>query len=700
MTKRIHVLIGVALCIAAGRAADARVVRLVVEQRRPFAGGAAFGDVGQYERLDGTAYMEVDLRNPHNAVIVNVDRAPRNSRGMVEFSASFYILKPVDITRGNRKILVGLNNRGNSIELARFNIMPRQPAGGDQQSSLEGGDGFLMKLGYTIVDVGWQGDLAPGGNRLLPQLPVARQADGSSIVALMRVEYSDRNLPQNGAFTLTLEGTAAFLSYEAADTDPAHSTLTVRETVKGKRAAIAANRWAFGKCPTGQGSLVASATDICLFDGFKSEKLYELVYPAKDPIVMGLGHATTRDLASFLRHAVKDEAGNANPLASATGQPDIRHVYATGSSQTGIYLRDYVYLGFNEDESGQKVFDAMNINIAGTVRNFINVEFADPNVFSGQMDRHDMLMTSYPPLTYGVTIDPISGIRAGILSRPQTDPFIIDSHTETEYYQLRASLNLTDGVGQPVPLPPTVRMYLLAGFQHGGGTVGGPLAGPRGLCANATNGLPPAPIARALLMALDAWADRRVVPPASQVPDVQKGTLVTLDEARRAFPRIPGVTFSPSLNELELLDFGPAFGPRGGRLSLLPPLAGPSYKVLVPKPNPDGIDLAGVHVIETRVPLGTATGWNVRAPGFREGNTCGLSGSYIPFAATKNERLGSGDPRPSLEERYKNHEGYVRAVKAAVTDLLAERLLLAEDAERYVKDAAASDVLREVSRQP
>jgi alpha/beta hydrolase family protein len=682
------------VCLGGMRAADARVVRLVVEHRQPLAGGAPFGDAGPYERLEGTVYMEVDPRDPHDVVIVNVDRAPRNARGMVEFSAGFTMLKPVDPARGNRKILFGLNNRGNSIELARFNILTRDGADRGRAGPLDVGDGFLMKQGYTVVDVGWQGDLVPGASRILAQLPVARQADGSAIVSLMRVEYSDRNIDQKGTFTLPLEGSPAFRSYEAADTNPAHSTLTVRTSVQGPKTRVEPHRWAFGACPAGQASLAPGTRDICLFDGFSPDKIYDLVYPAKDPIVMGLGHATTRDLASFLRYAVKDDTGQQNPLALDRDRLDVGRVYASGSSQTGIYLRDFVYLGFNEDESGRKVFDAMNINIAGTLRNFINVEFADPNVFSAQTDRHDLLMTSYPPFTYGVTTDPISGIRAGILSRPRTDPLIVDTHTEAEYYQLRASLNLTDGHGRPVPLPPTVRMYLLAGFQHGGGSLGGPLAGPRGLCANATNGLPPLPTARALFVAMDAWADRGVEPPASQVPDVANKTLLTLDEARQLFPKIPGVTFPPALNQLDWLDFGPSFGPRGGRVTVMPPLVGSSYAVLVPKPDRDGIGVAGIRVVETRVPLGTATGWNVRAQGFREGNTCGLSGSYIPFATTRSERLQSGDSRPSLEERYGNHDGYVRAVRAAVAELVRDRLLLPEDGERYVRDASASHVLR------
>jgi hypothetical protein len=410
--------------------------------------------------------------------------------------------------------------------------------------------------------------------------------------------------------------------------------------------------------------------------------------------VMGLGHAVTRDIGSFLRYQTQDDEGNPNPLALGEEEAGIRRAYASGSSQTGGYLRDFIFLGFNEDESHRKVFDAVNINIAGTDRVFINVEFADPHVFSAQDVTHDFLQNSYPPLTYAVTTDPISGIREGILKRPATDPLVIDTHHETEYYQLRASLNLTDGLARPVPIPDTVRLYLLAGFQHGAITVPAAFPGPPGRCLNATNPNYEGPTARALLVAMDAWADRGIEPPRSRIPRVQNGTLVTLDEARAAFPAIPGVEFPSVLNELELLDFGGEFGPEGGRLSVHPPLVGPSYAVLVPKPDRDGVNIAGVHQVEIAAPLGTNTGWNLRAPGFREGNLCGLSGSFIPFATTEAERLANGDPRESLEERYRTHRGYVRAVRRAAARLVRDRLLLEEDAERYIADAEASDVLR------
>src|SRR5438445_2979180 len=334
-----------------------RVTRFVVTQTRVFAGGMSFGNVGQYERLDGTAYFEVDPKDPLNAVIVNLDKAPRNARGLVEFSSPFFMLKPVDMTRGNRKILYAVNNRGNKNSIGRFDFAVES---NDPLTAADAGDVFLLRLGYTIVDAGWQGDVVNLSNQLTPSFPVATQADGSPIVANVRIEYSDRTIPRTGTFTLTLEGSPSFKSYPTADMNTAHSSLTARDTVSdtGPMTPIPADQWAFGTCPTGQASLVANNSNICLFGGFKPDKLYQLIYPAKNPIVMGLGYAVTRDIGSFLRYETHDDAGNSNPLAASPNEVGIRRSYSFGSSSTGMYQREFLYLGFNEDEAHRPVFDA------------------------------------------------------------------------------------------------------------------------------------------------------------------------------------------------------------------------------------------------------------------------------------------------------------------------------------------------------
>jgi hypothetical protein len=660
---------------------DARVVRFVVESRQPFAEGTAWGAVGPYERLVGTAYLEVDPTDPLNAVIVDLANARRNSRGHVEFRTPFLILKPLDLSRGNHKIYYTANNRGND---ALLNAKTRADVGTND---------FALRMGYTIADAGWEGDLVPAPTRLAALLPIATQPDGSPIVGRMRVEYSDRNVLSDRIFTLNLEGSPAFRSYEAADTNPAHSTLTVRDAVASPKTRISPDRWAFAKCPTGPASLMPSSFDICYFDGFRPDKLYELIYPAKNPIVMGLGHAATRDVASFLRYEIHDKAGNPNPLA-VDGSADVKRIYATGASQTGGYLRDFMYLGFNEDESHRKVFDGVMPTIAGTDRVFINVRFADPNVFASQDVTHDFLQSSFPPFTYGVTTDPVTGIRDGILKRPATDPLVFQIDSATEFWQLRGSLNVVDAAGRPVATPSDVRLYFNSSMAHGFATSGllTPPPGHNPRCQNPT----PTSVGeatRALLAAMDAWADRGVAPPASNYPRVETGTFVPLGEARRAFPAIPGVTAPTVLNELEVLDFGPAFGRLGGILGLQPPLVSRSYPILVPKPDADGLDIAGIRSMQIRVPLGTSTGWNVRAVGHRAPDLCGLTGSFIPFARTAVARRSTSDPRPSLEERYKDREGFVGAVKRAAQALVSERFLLPEDAERFIAAAAASDVL-------
>jgi hypothetical protein len=678
----------------APRHADARVVRFVVEQKRPLAEGTSFGSAGGYERLDGTAYFEVDPKDPLNAVIVNLDKAPRNARGMVEFSSPFVILKPVEMAKGNHKIFYAINNRGNQQAISYFNF---GPGGNNPLTAANVGDGFLMRRGYTIVDAGWEGDLVSGNGRLVPTFPVATNPDGSPIVAKVRIEYSDRTIPDKGTFTLPLEGAANFKAYPAADTNTAHAMLTVRDSVSGAKTPVPSDHWAFGTCAAGKAGLVANDTNICLFDGFRADRLYELIYDAKSPIVMGLAYAVTRDVGSFLRYETKDATGNPNPLAQSATSAGITRIYSFGGSQSGEYQREFVYLGFNEDEAHRKVQDALWVHKSGTHRLFANVAFADPNTFAEEDDRHDFLGTSYPPFTFAVTTDPVSKIRDGLSKRPQTDPLIVQTDTESEFWEMKDSLNLVDSAGHAVPIPNNVRLYLLSSLQHGGNNPPRSFPGEDAMCQNPTNPVYHGPTLRALLVALDAWADRGVKPPDSNYPTLQAGTLVPVDDARRAFPKIPGVTFPAAVNGVELLDFGPGFNGQGGSQTRLPPKIGARYTIYVPKPDQDGLDIAGVRPIEIRVPIGTHTGWNVRKQGFRAPNMCPLIGSFIPFAATKEERTAAGDLRRSLEERYGSHDGYVKAVTEQTKALVGERFLLEEDAARFIKEAETGDVLERKS---
>ena len=659
--------------------AEAHVTKLAITVRAPFAGGQGFGTVGAYEQLKGIAYFEVDPRDPLNAVITDIGKAPRNEDGMVEFSSAFMILKPVNMANGNRKIFSTVNNRGNDGLLNATSVVP----GSFNE--------LLLKQGYTVVDVGWEGDVVPSALVLAANLPRASNGDESPIVGPMRIEYSDRNLPLAGTFDSTLKGNAAFMSYETADTNTAHSTLTVRSTELGSpKAPIASDRWAFGSCPTGQASLVPSTSHICYFDRFDATKVYELIYPAKNPIVMALGHATTRDFTSFLRYSTSES----NPLGTG-----IRRAYATGCSQTGLYLRDFMFYGFNEDEQHRRVFEGIIPTCAGGMRNELNVRFADPDVFGDRDFQHDFMQTAFPPFTYGVVTDPISGITDGILKRPDTDPVVMQLDSESEFWQLMGSLQVRDGFGNPFPtLPSNARLYFQSSTAHGFAT-GGLLQGPSGssaLCANPTpGGSNFDDTLKALAVDLDEWVDKGIEPPRSNYPGLRHGTLVRPDDFIANYPTIPGIGVPTGPNTYQILDWGPLYDSQGGIMSFQPPVSGSSYEMFVPNSNSDGLNVGGIRPIQVRAPLGTTMGWNIRNQAHRpQDSMCSLTGTYAPFATTKAERLAAGDPRPSLEERYENHEGFVEAVTEAAHELVGARFLLMEDGDKYIQAAKDSSVLK------
>jgi hypothetical protein len=676
--------------MAAATLAEARVTRFVVEERVVVAGGMSWGSAGPYERLKGRAYMEVNPRDPLNAVIVNLDRAPRNARGNVEFDSPVMILKPLDMARGNRKIWVGLNNRGNCIEYG-FRAFPTAPTTCNPLTVDDiGANNVLLRQGYAVVDLGWHGDGMPNPTQLFPNFPVAKHSDGGSIVGPLRIEYT----PAADTYTMRIV-TTPWKPYVPADTNTARSSLSVQDREGAPRITIAPNRWAYGTCPAGQASLVPDSTNLCLFDGFRARKLYQLIYPARDPIVMGLAYAVTRDIASFLRYDARDSAGNANPLRLSTASTGIRRAYSSGTSSTGMYQRDFLYLGFNEDESHRKVFDGATILTAGAHRLFANVQFAHPTFYSRQDINHDYTSNSIVPFTFAVTRDPITGIRDGILKRPATDPYVMQIDGGIEFWHWQASLNVVDGQGNPVDVPRNVRLYHLGGTQHvlEGVTALAP-AGPPGICQAATQTNYGRALARALTVAMDEWADHGIRPPENAYPGLDDDDdLITLDRYKATFPSIPGFTRTDVQSELTVMDFGPAFTREGGIQTVLPPRLGRSYKVFQARIDRDGNDLGGVDHMALMVPLGTNLGWNVRA-GFRAPDLCGLTGGFAAFANTRAERLASGDPRRSLAERYGSHDGYVKEVAKAADKLVKKRLMLREDADAHIRAAQDSSVLR------
>ena len=645
-----------ALVFLLPQVATAAITSIRVDRVEPFAAGASFGSVGAYERVAGVARGELDPADPHNAGIVNIENAPRNARGHVEYETEFYILRPVDPARGNRKIIYEVNNRGRKFLLHWLLDAAAQAAGANNEprSIEDAGNGLLFRLGYTIAWSGWDPDAPRSNNGMAMTVPVATRG-GKPIVLTIRDELvSATRAPAVTTFRL---------SYEAASTDARLARLTVRAKENDAPVAIASDQWTF----------VDARTIKLLPDGTTPQPgaLYELRYPARDPKVLGIGFAATRDFVSFLRYEKRDGAGNANPAHET-----IRSVLVVGISQSGRYLRDHIIQGFNQDESKRKVFDGVLTHISGIGKVFLNAEFGQPLRTNTQHEDHTYPENAFPFSAAALT-DPVTGSNGALLRGDGFDPLLIEVNTSTEYWQKGASLLHTDPLGErDVVLPKSARVFFVAGTQHGGRAG---LKTDRGPCANPRNPHSPAPALRALLLALDEWVSSGREPPASRVPTIADRTLVAWDSMR--FPGLPGLEVARQGNKLEL--FGDWTDPH--------PDKSKAYRPLVPAVDIDGNETAGIRLPDIAVPLATYTGWNLYAPPFPEGELCDRDGTYLPFAKTAAEREKIGDARRSIAERYRDKADYVAQVKRAAAELVAARLLLPEDAQRYEQAAAAVD---------
>ena len=663
------------------------ITRLVIQRKEPFAKGHEFPLTGAYEKIVGKLYGEVDPKNRLNRIIVNLDKALRNRRGKVEYSADFCILKPLDMARGNGKIFFDAPNRGSKRILGFLNDAPQS---NDPSTIEHAGNGFLMRQGYTIVWCGWQGDLMPIKNWLVLNAPAATNK-GKPIISRVRTEIV---VDEKGVKSQPLSADERVKSYQAAARDKSQASLTVREKSYGRRIPVPPSEWQFAACikdpRTVKETVRPSAKDLYLRSGFKPGHIYEFIYPAKNPLVLGLGFAVVRDLVSFLRYGLKDRAGRRNPLATGKRATGISRAYAWGRSQSGRFLRDFVYHGFNEDESRRKVFDAVAPHVAGGGRLYLNYEFARP-VTSSQQHTNQLDPELFPH-AYNILNDAQTGRRDGILKRAKTDPFIFHTQTSTEYWQKRGCLAHTDGNGNDIALPEKVRIYVIASAQHNSPFGSEPVKDDTQLRINP---LPAGDLLRALMVAMDLWVTKGVPPPPSQYSTVRDGTLVAPNRRRTGFPTIPGIRFAGLHNRQLFLDYGPKI--LRGKMSLHPPnrIGNGSYTILVPQVDRDGNDVAGIHSPAIQVPIGTHTGWNLRPRGLAENELAGLLGAFIPFAKTREERDKSGDPRLSIEERYKDQADYVQRVSQAARSLIDERFLLQEDAERLIAEAAKAKIFAE-----
>jgi hypothetical protein len=655
--------------------------RFEILRRDPVAGGACFGDAGAYERLAGRVHFAIDPAAPAQQGVFDIALAPRDADGLVRFDADVWLLQPVDPARANRRLFFDLLNRGNKRAIQFFN--DGQPSN-DPLTTAEAGNGFLMRRGYTLCAIAWQGDVLPGDGRMTLRLPVARQADAAPVTGRIRVEFI---VDRPGIACLPLSGKQATHSYPAVSLDTAQAMLVRRRYPDSPAEPIAPDAWAFallqggGRAP-GAGDisgaeqgLVPSATHITLHAGFRPGWIYQLTYTARDPLLLDLGFVAVRDGVGALRD------GGGGVLRAP-----IEKAYCWGRSQSGRAIRDILHRGFNADASGRRVFDGMLPHISGagktTMNRFTNLVIAASRQYEDHLNPADRFPFSYAPST-----DHLTGRRDAILKRPETDPLVIHTQSASEYWQRRGSLVHTDTQGNDLPQPETVRLYSWVGSQHWADPL---LKAPsRGNTEHLPNVVATSAFFRATLDLLDGWASHGRAPPPSRVPNRADGTLVPYAEWRSRFPAIPGAALPQSPNLLRLIDYGPEFD-RGREIAEPPVLHDDlAYAVLVPRCDADGNDEGGLRAPMVQAPLGTYTGWNIRIRGHGAGCLHDFVGSYLPLADTPEERLRTGDPRPSILERYGTRDAYASAIRMAAERLASEGFLLAEDVERA--DAAARD---------
>jgi Alpha/beta hydrolase domain len=691
MNRRIIAGLVLSACIA--EHAAARVERIEIVSRQPFAGGAAFGDTGAYEKLRGRAFFALDPNAVANAPIADLKLAPRNARGLVEFGADFLVLRPVDAARGNGTMLYEVNNRG-SIGILR-QINEALSGRNDPATAADAGNGFLFRRGFTLVWSAWAADVAttPGDGRMVLDAPVATE-DGTPITGKVAYDLLV-NVPLSTARFTGNFGTA----YPPAQAGAPDALLTERDRPDGERRLIPRSAALAGEASGRRGdsivrapntrpepgssaragwSFVAAAgdrpaTEIRLEGGFKPGRIYQLVYAARDPNVLALGMAGIRDLLSHLR---------SHPLA---GVPPPGKNLIFGISQSGRLIQTMLWRGLHVDEDGRPVFDGAFIHVAGGGKGGFDYRFAMPTRHFSVLEDH-IYPTDFFPFATVTARDPVTGAEGSVLDKARAlgvVPKLFYVNNSSEYWNRAASLITTDPQGsRDLPPAPEARIYLIAGAQH---YVGVQLE--RGMFTSCVNTLNHYRAMRALLLALERWVRDGVEPPPSAYPRIADGTLVTVAAFKQAFPRIPAFRLPETNLRPPRLNLGKRF--ESERIAdEVPPIIGQPFEALVPRTDADGNDQGGIALPEMLAPLGTRTGFNTRADavGFPWA-TGRWDGSFVPFPRNEAERRASGDPRRSLQARYAGRADYEAKVRAAAAVVVGQGYLLAEDVGALVTEA-------------
>jgi hypothetical protein len=661
LRKRLTCLaIASSLCIAA-TAAGARVVKITIDSTTPVAGGP-FGAIGNYELLRGTASGEIDPADRRNAGITDIALAPKNAGGKVEYKAQFSIHKPVDMTKASGILLYAVPNRGNIA-------LPY--TAGDPT--------FLWRRGDVLLNSAWQGDMpiaSVTSSQLGIDVPIATGVTGMVVDRFIAVAKQSNGQNQT---TQDLSGPGRNLaSTNTADSKLVSFTKESQSGVKSDVVTIASGDFAYADCRTVPFPGTPDPTRLCIKGGFDSALGYELVRPAKDPFVLGVGNAAMRDVISFFRYDSQDDSGTANPIVSAA-----KKVIGFGSSQSGRFQKHMLNNGFNEDERGRIVWDGMNPNIAGMMGSF-NIRFAEPGDIAELY-----LPGAEGPLWWEDYADTARGRPSwGLLTRcrsTNTCPLIMETYGGPEFWYSRGSVGVAGTKGtEDLPLPPNVRRYYHAGTPHGGGA-GGFNLGTASTNPNqfAPNPNPQREINRALYVAMVDWVTKGTPPPESRYPKVSDGTLVPATSVAMGWPNIPNAPKPDGvMNSVLDYDFGPNFryNDGSGIIDNVPPPVKQVIPTLAPKVDADGNEIAGIKSLLMRLPLGTYTAWNPIPSGPLKGREASLAAGYVPFAKTKAERIASGDPRLSIEERYSSLWLYYYYAINEANIMVQERFLLPNDA--------------------
>lgn len=632
----------------------ARVERVEIIVRTPFADGRVFGDTGAYERIKGKLHYAIDPADPANQAIVDLDLAPIDERGLVTFSGDFLLLRPIDPNSGNRTLLYEVNNRGGLGMLPMFNHgtrsnNPHQPA--------HAGDGLLFEQGYSLLWTAWNWDVLAGGDRLLIDLPIAG-GEGEPITGPVAAEFVVAQPAHSAPFMWGYSK-----GYPPVLPDDPEAVLTWRNEPDGERKRVYRKAWNFSDFDTSRKPL--QPTRITTDDPFIPGRIYEVVYEATAPRIVGLGLAAIRDAISHFRFEGED-------IASAVDKALI-----FGISQSGRVINHMIWQGFHRDEADRQLFDGAFVHVAGAGKGSFNHRFAQTTRHPSQLE-DQQYPADFFPFTTIPTTDPVTGERGSMLDLARATnslPKIFYTTTSTEYWTRSASLLHTDVTGQEdVSMAPETRLYFFAGAQHGNWSWD--TRGPYEHCTNAQDhsyGM------RALLQALQEWVEADKEPPDSLYPRIDNGTLGTVAEYLESFPKIPGMRLPGGHLAPPRLDLGNRFKEQG-IVDVQPAILGEPFVTTIPLPDADGLDLGGIRLPQIAVPVATYTGWNLRIPETGAADKLARwSGSMQPFPGTEAARRSIDDPRGSLESRYRSGDDYVGKVEAVANDLVDHRLLLARD---------------------